>query len=352
MYKNIQRFIAQHQLINPHDIIVVGLSGGPDSLFLLHFLVTLAKEIPLKLIVAHLNHEWRTEAAQEEQLCRDIAHQLNLTYVSTKMSELSLLFKLNGSKEEYARKARRYFFESIAHQYNAHSIALAHHLQDQEETFFIRLIRGSSLAGLTAMKPRNGLYIRPLLETNKQDILNWLHEHTITYAVDTSNESQDYLRNRIRSTVLPALHTCDERFDANFLSTLHNLAATEKFLEQLTRAAFAQISNVVTHSKPSNCARPELVEGYPRALEDILRQAQDERAYYTINIPQFLELNSVLQYRVILHWLIAENVPFPITQAFLDEIIRFFTTPHGGTHLIHQQWKLIKKQNKASLMKL
>lgn len=318
IHHNIKHFIAKHALIERNDIIIVGLSGGPDSVFLLNFLIELQKEIPITLIVAHLNHEWRQEAAQEEQLCHKIAQKFNLHYMSAKLSELDLPFKPNGSKEEYARKARRYFFEKLARKHNATSIALAHHLQDQEETFFIRLIRGSSLTGLTAMKPRNGLYIRPLLETNKNDILNWLHAHNITYAVDASNTSPDYLRNRIRAEVLPALRACDDRFEVNFLSTLQRLTATENFLHQLAAKTFAQI-------------------------------ACKENNTYTLNILDLLKLDPILQHRVMLHWLIAENVPFPITQAFLDEIIRFLQSPRGGTHTIHEQWKIVKKQKKASL---
>lgn len=283
----------------------------------------LRKEIPLTVIVAHLNHEWRQEAKQEEQLCRTITQTHNLTYITSKLSELASTFPFrhNGSKEEYARKARRYFFEKIAHTFNAHSIALAHHLQDQEETFFIRLIRGSSLTGLTAMKPRNNLYIRPLLETNKNDILNWLNQHSIAYALDASNDAQHYLRNRIRSTVLPVIRQCDSRFEKNFLATLHRLMQAENFLEKLTITAFTEIS-------------------------------YKENNKYILNISDFFNKDPILYHRIIIHWLIKENVPFPITQAFLDEIIRFLRSPHGGTHTIHPQWILIKKDKKASLIKI
>ena len=321
IHQNIKTFIAQHHLINAGDKIIVGLSGGPDSVFLLHFLAELSKEIPMTLIVAHLNHEWRQEADQEEQLCRTIAQKLGLQYISAKISELgNIPFKHNGSKEEYARKIRRYFFERIAHEHNATSIALAHHLQDQEETFFIRLIRGSSLTGLTAIKPRNGLYIRPLLETDKNDILNWLHEHTITYALDASNESQNYLRNRIRSTVLPALRACDERFGNNFVATLNRLKETEDFLHRLTTQTFAQIA----------CTKDSI---------------------HIISIPDLLAIDCALHHRIILHWLIKENVPFPTTQAFFDEFIRFLKNPSGGTHAIHEQWSIVKKNKTAFLVK-
>ena len=215
---------------------------------------------------------------------------------------------------------RRYFLEKVLHEHNANNIALAHHAQDQEETFFIRLIRGSSLTGLTAIKPKHGLYIRPLLEIHKIDILSWLHINNIPYAIDKTNESHDYLRNRIRLNVLPAFRICDERFEANFISTLNRLKTTENFLDRLTQKTFNEISSVENNQR-------------------------------LINISQLLNVDEALHHRILLHWLITEQVPFSTTQAFLDEIIRFLNTPNGGHHSLHEQWSLVKKQKIAFLMK-
>jgi tRNA(Ile)-lysidine synthase len=320
MFKHIEHFIVKNNLIKPGDKIVVGLSGGPDSVFLLHFLASLQKTHNITLVAAHLNHEWRTEAHQEQQDCQKLAEQLGIPFVTTTRSELSIQHKHNGSQEEYGRKMRRHFLEKVLHEHNANSIALAHHAQDQEETFFIRLIRGSSLTGLTAIKPKNGLYIRPLLETHKTDILNWLHTNNIAYAIDKTNESSDYLRNRIRLNVLPALRTCDERFEANFISTLNRLKATEQLLERLTQKTFDEVSYLENNQR-------------------------------VINITQLLATDPALHHRLLLHWLISEQVSFPTTQAFFDEILRFLKSTQGGEHAIHQQWSLIKKQKNVFLMK-
>lgn len=320
MFEHIKQFIVKNGLIQSGHVIVVGLSGGPDSVFLLHFLASLQQEYNLKLIAAHLNHEWRKEADQEQQDCATLAHTLNIPFVTAKRSELSTTFTHNGSQEEYGRNMRRYFFEKVLREHNADSIALAHHAQDQEETFFIRLIRGSSLTGLTAIKPQHGAYIRPLLETNKPEILTWLHKNNIPYATDATNDSEDYLRNRIRMNVLPALRLCDNRFAANFITTLNRLQSTEQFLENLTIKTFAEISRIENNQR-------------------------------IINIPQFLALDEILRTRILMHWLITENIPFPSTQAFLDEIIRFLQHKNGGTHAAHQKWSIVKKQKNTFLMK-
>ncbi len=316
MFEQITNFIVKNRLITSGDKVVIGRSGGPDSVFLLYFLASIREKYDLKLIAAHLNHEWRKEADQEEKDCELLAQQLNIPFVTAKRSALSLVFKFNGSQEEHGRKMRRHFFEKVLHEHNAHAIALAHHLQDQEETFFIRLIRGSSLTGLTAMKPQHGLYIRPLLETNKSDILAWLHEHNIAYATDTTNESSDYLRNRIRMNVLPAMRTCDDRFEINFPATLNRLQSTEQFLEKLAHKTFEEIS----------------------CFEDNQRM---------IDIKQLLDTDETLSKRILMYWLINERVPFPATEAFLNEIMRFLIHKHGGTHATHQKWSLVKKHNKA-----
>lgn len=318
MFNKIKNYITKHNLITPHDTIIIGLSGGPDSVFLLHALLHIKDEYNLTLIVAHLNHEWRPEADAEEELCRHIAAQHLLTFVSQKLSSLDYHVKKNGSKEEYARHMRRHFLQSVAHHYKAQRIALGHHAQDQQETFFIRLIRGSSLTGLTSIKPHAGLYIRPLLEIHKNDILVWLNNNNITYAHDASNNSELYLRNRIRTHVLPALQMCDERFNDNFLLTLQRIQQADAFIIRMVQQTFNDIS---AHTGTQ--------------LE--------------LDIPAFFATDVALHHRIITHWLITEKVTFSVTSHFLQEIIRFLQSPRGGKHIVNNQWAIVKKKNKANL---
>jgi tRNA(Ile)-lysidine synthase len=320
LLENIKQFITKHSLIQQSDTIIIGLSGGPDSVFLLHTLAQLQQDYNLTLVVAHLNHEWRKEAYDEENMCKAMAQSLNIPFVSAKLSSLHQSKKYNGSQEEFARHMRRQFLENVAHEHNAHSITLGHHAQDQQETFFIRLIRGTSLTGLTGMHPKYGLYIRPLLETNKSDIVAWLDTHNIAYATDTSNESLNYLRNRIRSKVLPALMECDARWNDNFLTTLNRLKQDDALLNDIAQTTLTSITTI-TNDK------------------------------HILDVAQFSSINPSLHHRVIVLWLIHNNVQFPVTQAFLDEIIRFLLNARGGTHTIHEQWSIEKKQGKAALVK-
>lgn len=316
----IHLFITQHDLIPKGSTIIIGLSGGPDSVFLLYFLAALRAQKNITVIAAHLDHEWRPESSKDTEFCRELTKKLEIKLVVAKISDLEIPSKFNGSKEEFGRRARRIFLERVCKQEQAHVIALAHHLQDQEETFFIRLIRGTSLTGLTAMRPKYGLYIRPLLETDKKDILEYLKKHAISYLIDPSNITEDFLRNRIRNKVIPALLETDARFTSNFLATLHRLQATEQFLEHLT----ANIYDEICSQKEGRCF---------------------------INVTQFLKLDVVLQKRIIIHWLCQEKVSFYPQEAFLDEIIRFLKQAESKEHRIHTSWSITKKKNTAAIKK-
>jgi len=315
MFKDILNFIDKHNLLPPRSRIILGLSGGPDSVFLLHLLADLKKQGKIDLIAAHLDHEWRSESAQDAAFCKKIADDLGIPFVMAKASDLEKTFKHEGSQEELGRNMRRYFLENVKKEHNADRIALAHHLQDQEETFFIRLLRGATLQGLCAMWPQNGPYIRPLLQTNKTEIVDYLKKHNIDYLTDPTNIQETYLRNRIRSNVLPALRETDDRFDTNFLKTINHLQNAELFLEKITHNAFCSVT-------------------------------EQEDSKSVILIDQLLNLDPFIQKRVLIEWLCIEKAPFKPSEGLLDEILKFAQSPESKTHEIHHAWVLVKKKNK------
>ena len=312
---NITHFVDTHNLIPQGSSLVVGLSGGPDSVFLLHYLVQLKNGGRVNnIIAAHLNHEWRTEADQDEVWCKALCDRLGIPFVSKRLSDYKDQIKFDGSKEAVARTARRIFFQEVRKEHNASLIALAHHLQDQEETFFIRLVRGTSSTGLTCMWPQHGPYIRPLLQTNKSDIVAYLEENNISFLTDPTNVLPDFLRNRIRANVIPALHASDDRFDQNFLATLNRLQDLELYLQQITSQKYNGLSN-------------------------------DQG----LDLAQFFAEPLVMQYRILLHWLTHYKLPFPPTQSFLEEILRFLLQPGSKIHTIHPQLHIKKKNGYAQI---
>jgi tRNA(Ile)-lysidine synthase len=323
MIKRIHDHIISQQLITEHNIIILGLSGGPDSVFLLHVLTELRKKINFSLIAAHLNHEWRDSAHNDAQLCEELCSHYSIPLISKKASDLKVTIRDTGSREDYGRRLRQAFFKHVAHEYHASCVALAHHADDQQETFLIRLLRGTTLNGLVGIKIRDGLYIRPLLNTFKEEILIFLHENSINYAIDPTNMHDIYLRNRIRNHAIPALKKCDTRFAHSFERTRSHLQKTEEFITRLTLNSF---NHVTTLTNLNN------------------------KQYCVINLDAFYALDHFIQHRVLINWLIHEQVTFTLTEQFVDELMRFAASSKGGTHQVHTQWMLIKKKKILYIM--
>lgn len=319
LISQVHQFIIQHNLFQQKEHIVIGLSGGPDSLFLMHLLKHLQQEFSFILTAAHLDHEWRNDSADDTLFCKQVAEKLQINFVTKKASELPKKFKDLGSKEALGRSMRRYFLEQTLSELEANKIALGHHAQDQEETFFIHLIRGTTLTGLSGMKPLSKKYARPLLRTRKQDIIQWLNDHDVSYLIDPSNEQPHFLRNRIRQQVIPILNQVDPRFEKNFLYTIDNLQQTDEFLADLTRKIFNNICIM-------------------------------DNNYYWLSIPELKALPEIMQHRLLMYWLVEEHASFTPTKKFLAEIKRFLYSSQQTRHDIHTHWAIIKKNNRARIV--
>ncbi len=302
-------------LLQPNTTVVVGLSGGPDSVCLLHYLAMHKDRLNIKVIAAHLNHEWRTNAHEDVEFCKQLCGTLQIPLVTKKASELDFRPKDNGSKEAIGRALRRHFFTIVAQEHNAQAIALGHHQQDQIETFFIRLIRGTTVTGLGCMKETDGLYIRPLLKTSKTAILEYLKTHNLPSMYDATNDSYDFLRNRIRLTLVPALTECDARAEQKIINAIEALQETETLLTELTQEAFVTVFDGTV-----------------------------------LDLKKFFKLNQALQKRVIIAWLYYHKSSFTLTTPFLSEILRFLKRPDGATHRVNIQWSIIKKKHRAQLI--
>ncbi len=313
---NMQILQTNFKAFIPTDsTVIIGLSGGPDSVFLLHQLIILQKTHNFQIIAAHLDHEWHTESYQAREFCIQLCTSLPVTFISKTISQLNFKPKQTGSQEDLGRQYRRYFFEQLAAEHTPAKIWLAHHLDDQIETFILRLIRGASLTGLTGIKTHTGLYIHPLLQLTKLEILSYLTINKLNYFTDPTNSSLDYLRNKIRQTVLPALAQTDPRFKQNFNRSLTKLQASEQFITRHTSKIYQQ---VIT---------PE----------------------YLLNLKLFNNLENYLQARVLLHWLCQSGVKFTLSEKFLAEILRFLQHPNSTKSHKLGTWQISKKAGFAQI---
>lgn len=201
----VKETIFRYRMLVPGDLCIVGVSGGPDSVCLLHILHELMGELEIRLVVAHYDHGLREkEDEAETRFVRRLATTMALPFESEKASLLGE--GTTSSLEEKARNARYAFFGRLKDRLLAQKIALGHNLNDQAETVLMRLLRGSGPSGLTGIPPsRENTFIRPLIDIQREEIESYLRARDLSYVIDSSNLQTDYLRNKIRLKLLPQL---------------------------------------------------------------------------------------------------------------------------------------------------
>jgi tRNA(Ile)-lysidine synthase len=207
MLSLVSRTIRRFNMLIPGECVLVGVSGGSDSIGLLQILTEL-EDYRLKLIVAHLNHRTRGEESNRDAAyVREFADKLGLPFELREIDVIEFKAHANLSLEEAARELRYEFLREVLNEHNADKIATAHTLDDQAETVLMRFIRGSGLLGLSGIPPVNGNIIRPLIEVTKSDVENYLRSKDIRWMADSSNKENVFLRNRIRNELIPHLIT-------------------------------------------------------------------------------------------------------------------------------------------------
>lgn len=199
--KRVQNTVKKFELWQKGDSFIVGVSSGPDSVCLLDVLFLLSQKYDFKLYVAHINYHLRGRASDlDEKLTREMAARYGIPCFVFSQRK-----KLKSDAEEALRDIRYAFFEKLRKKLGAHHIAVAHNQNDQAETLLMRLLRGAGMEGLSAMRPKNNYVIRPLIETNRTDIIQYLKERHLAFREDKSNFNEHYFRNRIRHTLIPFL---------------------------------------------------------------------------------------------------------------------------------------------------
>ena len=230
--------------VNAKSGMVVAVSGGPDSMALLHLLAGVREQLDLALTIVWLDHGLRPrETPLEHQIVAGAAETLEIPFVAIQVDAADAAARHNLSIEHAARNLRYRALRSIARERQAELIGVAHTADDQVEEILLRLLRGSGRKGLSGMNMRSNDLVRPLLCTNKSELIDWLEEREIEYCLDSSNEELKYLRNRVRLKLLPFL---EKEFDVSIRKSLRktadSLAEDEQLLAELTAAAIAKVT--------------------------------------------------------------------------------------------------------------
>ena len=221
LFREILNINKKYNLIENNDIIVVGFSGGPDSVFLVEMLKKLKNFINFKIYLVHINHLLRGEDADsDEKFSIEYAKKNNLEIFIKRIPVKEIAKEVGKTVEEVGREERYKFFSEIYRKVSANKIATAHNKDDQIETFLFRLIRGTSLQGLEGIKIKNNNIIRPISEIYKKDILEYLNKNEIQYKIDKTNFENEFTRNSIRLDLIPFI---EERYNIKFKDKIFSL---------------------------------------------------------------------------------------------------------------------------------
>lgn len=244
MIDKIRTYIQKQQLLNAEQPVLVGLSGGADSVALLVVLVRLGYDCR----AAHCNFHLRgDESDRDEEFSRLFAKTLDVPFFKIDFNTKEYADIHHLSIEMAARELRYRWFDELIVQQNAQAIAVAHHQDDQLETILLNLVRGTGIRGLRGMLPRNGNIIRPLLPISKAELLEWLEKEKLTYVVDSTNQEIDYKRNYLRHEIIPALEKLNPSLRESVVRNAGYLSDVECIYDSVVEQAKKEIVSVPNH---------------------------------------------------------------------------------------------------------
>lgn len=290
MKNKVIKTIEKHGLITPGDRVLLALSGGSDSISLLHILNDLRDKFDFELFACHLNHSIRTEADSDERFVREICAKLRVECF-VKKADVKAIAKAEKISEELAGRNERYaFFEEIMEKHNIDIVATAHNKNDVAETVLMHMMRGCGIDGLSGIPYKRGKIIRPLLDADKEEIEAFCRENNYKFVIDKTNSETLYTRNRIRHDLLPLIK---REFNPNFIDTVAknsaNLTEDAQFLNDFAKDAYDEISENDKISVSAFNKQPKAI-GQRIILLMYKRYSNDAKNLQAIHVENILSL--------------------------------------------------------------
>ena len=286
-------FYFLNSFLKKDDCIVIGVSGGPDSMALLDVLYSYQTSLNLKIIVAFVDHCTREEIEDEKVLVQKYCKFKNIIFEETKITK-----KIDKNFEMEARKIRYDFFGKLVKKYKANYLFTAHHADDLMETIIMRISRGSILKGYKGInlitKKRNYSIVRPLLYTNKVGIMKYLEDEFVKYALDKTNDEDDHTRNRIRHYVIPYLKEEYKNVSEKFFEFSEELDMYDKFVENYLDKSNILVDNkidLVKYNKEDVLIKRKIIERYLNDIYDGYLEIITK--VHVDNIIEFIKKNKV-----------------------------------------------------------
>ena len=297
LYRSFETLIKEHQMIHKDERIVIGVSGGADSVCLLLLLRRYSEKVPCRITAVHLNHMIRKETAMRDaQYVETLCRSLQIPCIAESANVPEEAAKTGESLEEAGRRLRYELLCKIAREQNG-TIAVAHHKNDNAETVLLNLLRGTGLKGLSGMQPVsewNGCkIIRPLLSFYRSEIEEWLLAEGISYCEDETNLDPSYARNAVRLNIIPEMEKINGRALEHFCRSATEFGKIERFLQQETERNLERIARI--REEEAELSVPELETTDPLiagrvAYQAVARMAKSRKDLEAVHVQEILEL--------------------------------------------------------------
>ncbi len=331
MFKNqVIETIEKYKLIEEGDKIVLGVSGGPDSIAMLNVLNEIKNEKNFDIVVAHINHGLRENAKIDEEFVQSFCNKIGIECFILHSKVKEIAEKEKRGLEETGRKVRYNFFNEILQKTNSNKIAIAHNSNDNVETIIMNIIRGAGLSGLRGIEAQNGIYIRPLIECKRELIEEYCSIENLTPRHDESNDINIYTRNKIRNVAIPYIK---EELNPNIIETITRLSLIARddinYLDIQTKIAYDKM-----------CIEEK------NLTEEVYNQ--EKEAKIILDLKLFNKENKAIQKRVILY---AINRLFGSTKGIerihIEDIIKLCNNNIGNKYLTpNKKTKIVIKNKK------
>ena len=295
LLQTVERTIETYGMLEPKDSVIIGVSGGPDSVALLHVLFLIASRFSLKLGVGHLNHCLRrNDSDKDAQFVEVLAKKYDLPCYTHKKDVLKYQIENKLSLEEAARRVRYTFLNNVADTMQYNKIAVGHHSDDNAELILMNLFRGSGAQGLSGIPPvRDHKIIRPLIELNRSELIDFLNQNKLEYVSDESNTDTKYLRNRVRHDLIPLIKTA---YNPNISETLNRLSSIIRSEEEWIDDVVHPFYEKTVLGVQKNCIilSVSMLNRYHPALQRRIIRTTIEKIKGDLRRIRFVNVNSAI----------------------------------------------------------
>ena len=343
--------IKKYHLIETGDILVLGVSGGPDSITMLDILLKIkqAKQISFDFVVAHVNHMIREEAKEDEEYVKNYCIKNDIQFY-TKSIDVQKIANTNKiSTEEAGRNARYEFFDEVLQKTKGNKIAIAHNKNDKVETIIMNELRGCGIQGLKGIEPIREKYIRPLIECERKEIEEYCKENNIEPRIDKTNFENIYTRNKIRNIVIPYI---EQEFNPNIIETMDRLSNLVTEQEEYIQKQVEKVYEKIVLEEKINAYQIKKRVSTEQIIGQDIKSIQDKE-YIILDLKGFNKQEKVIKSNIILYTITRLfNTTKGIEKIHIEDIIKLCANNVGNKFLTpNKNLKVFIKNGKIKISK-